>query len=233
MIQQSITLEDSLLADNLRQPLVLQPREKLCACGAQSLSDGELMSVLLGSGTAKIGVVKLAQSVVAVLDRKGEHTTIVDLLAIPGIGSAKATLILSSLEFARRRLHSNGSKIRSAADAYKSLQHLSDRHQEHFVCISLNGAHEVIASRIITIGLVNSAQVHPREVFSDPLKDRATAVIVAHNHPSGDLTPSSEDMRVTQNLKAAGTILGITVLDHVIFSRRGFYSFAESSQLLR
>ena len=111
------------------------------------------------------------------------------------------------------------------------VSHLADRKQEHFICISLNGAHEVIASRVITIGLVNATQVHPREVFCDPICDRASAVIVAHNHPSGQLEPSNADRLVTKNLKEAGELLGIRLLDHVIFSSAGFYSFADKAEL--
>ena len=89
------------------------------------------------------------------------------------------------------------------------ISHLADRKQEHFLCISLNGANEVIANRVISVGLVNKTQVHPREVFADPITDRATAIIIAHNHPAGGLTPSKEDIEVTLQLKAAGETLGI------------------------
>lgn len=98
---------------------------------------------------------------------------------------------------------------------------MSHRPQEHFIAISLNGANEVIASRVLTIGLVNSSQIHPREVFSSAISDRATSIIVAHNHPSGNLSPSVEDKNVTEKLKNAGEILGIKLLDHVILGLGG------------
>lgn len=97
--------------------------------------------------------------------------------------------------------------------------------------MSLNGASEVIATRVVSVGLVNKVQVHPREVFADPITDRATAVIVAHNHPSGSLVPSQEDVDVTRLLKDAGDTLGIKLIDHIIFSRRGYFSFLENGQM--
>jgi DNA repair protein RadC len=99
------------------------------------------------------------------------------------------------------------------------------------ICISVNGANEVITSRVVSVGLVNKTQVHPREVFADPITDRASAIIVAHNHPVGGLTPSKEDIEVTRRLKAAGETLGIRLLDHVIFNQKGYYSFLENGEL--
>jgi DNA repair protein RadC len=107
------------------------------------------------------------------------------------------------------------------------IRHFADRKQEHFICVSLNGANEIIATRVVSVGLVNKTQVHPREVFADPITDRASAVIVAHNHPSGSLEPSKEDIDITARLKSAGEILGIRLLDHVIFNSKGYYSFLE------
>ena len=108
---------------------------------------------------------------------------------------------------------------------------MADRKQEHFLCISLNGAYEVIAVRTVSVGLVNKTQVHPREVYADPLTDRATAIIVAHNHPTGSLTPSKDDIIITRQLKSAGETLGIRLLDHIIFGHKGYYSFQESDRL--
>jgi len=108
---------------------------------------------------------------------------------------------------------------------------MADRKQEHFLCISLNGANEVIATRTISVGLVNKTQVHPREVFADPITDRASAIIIAHNHPTGGLAPSKEDIEITMRLKKAGETLGIKLLDHIIFSHKGHYSFLENNDI--
>lgn len=207
-----------------------RPRERLLRYGASALSDAELLAILLGAGCRGLPVYRLAAQVLQVIDERGS-VEVKELGKIRGIGVAKACVLAAALEFSRRRIRPEGVKLRRASDAVPLLQHLLDRKQEHFVCISLNGGHEVIAVRTVTIGLVNATQVHPREVFADPLTDRAAAVLVAHNHPSGDLTPSEQDHAVTSRLVAAGNTLGITVLDHVIVSRRGFYSFAEHGML--
>ena len=123
-----------------------------------------------------------------------------------------------------------GIKIETPVDVLPLVRHYGDRRQEHFLCISLNGANEVITTRIVSVGLVNKTQVHPREVFAEPITDRASAVILAHNHPSGNLAPSKEDLQITQQLKEAGETLGITVLDHIIFGQKGHYSFLEQGE---
>ncbi len=120
--------------------------------------------------------------------------------------------------------------IKEAAIILPLIQHYSDRKQEHFICISINGANEVIASRVVSVGLVNKTHVHPREVFADPLTDRAAAIIIAHNHPNGSLTPSKEDVDITNQLKSAGEILGIKLLDHIIFNYKGHYSLVEKGE---
>ena len=105
---------------------------------------------------------------------------------------------------------------------------IADKKQEHFICLSLNGANEVIGNRVVTVGLLNSSQVHPREVFAEVISDRAASVILAHNHPSGVLKPSPEDITINQQLVDAGKILGITVLDHIIITKNGYLSFKEA-----
>ena len=204
-----------------------QPRELLAARGAEALSDDELLTILIGFGSKGHPVGKLAAKVRELVDCRNGNLSLADLAAIPGIGQAKSALILAVLEFARRRIRPAGQKIRVPQDIIPLVQHLADRKQEHFTCTTLNGAHEVIKTRIITIGLVNAAHVHPREVFCDAIADRAVALIVAHNHPSGELEPSKEDITITKRLREAGELLGIKLLDHVIFSVRGMYSFQE------
>ncbi len=111
------------------------------------------------------------------------------------------------------------------------LGDIAERSQENFVCITLNGANQIIRKRIVTVGLVNKTQAHPREVFADAITDRAVSVIVAHNHPSGELKPSINDLKITQQLQEAGEILGINVLDHIIVSKNDYYSFQEAGRL--
>jgi DNA repair protein RadC len=191
----------------------------------------ELLAVLLGSGNRKTGVMALATRLLQHIDRLGHAPTVDQLTEVDGIGDAKASLLVAGLEFARRRIRPHGFKIGFPPDAYPLIRHIADRTQEHFLSISLNGANEVIAVRTVSVGLVNRALVHPREVYADPITDRASAVIVAHNHPSGNLIPSPDDLSVTAQLKAAGETLGLKLLDHIIFNRDTYYSLMENGQL--
>jgi DNA repair protein RadC len=208
-----------------------RPREKLQEKGPEALSDQELLAVLIGSGTRGHDVMSVAGRVLGALDGKSEKVSFDTLKEVEGVGPAKATLIVAALEFARRRIHPQGLKISFPPDVLPLIMNYADRKQEHFICISVNGANEVIATRVVTIGLVNKSQVHPREVFADPLTDRAASVIVAHNHPSGKLEPSAEDLELTKQLQESGITLGISLLDHIIFNQKGYYSFLEQGIL--
>lgn len=212
-------------------PELDRPREKLLRKGAEALSDLELMAILLGKGTEKHDVLYVANRVLRMLDGTDLKPDLVALQKIEGMGPAKATLIAAALEFARRRIRPEGVKISFPPDVLPIIRHYADRKQEHFICVSLNGANEVITSRVVSVGLVNKTQVHPREVFADPITDRASAVIVAHNHPSGELKPSREDVEITLQLKSAGEMLGIRLLDHIIFNHKEHYSLLEHGQM--
>jgi DNA repair protein RadC len=135
--------------------------------------------------------------------------------------------ILASFELARRYFGKKDVKITFPSDVLPFVRDISDKRQEHFVCLALNGANEVIGNRVVTVGLLNSNQVHPREVFSDPIVDRAAAIILVHNHPSGDTEPSQEDVAITKRLVEAGELLGIKIHDHVIVSKNGYTSMKE------
>ena len=125
----------------------------------------------------------------------------------------------------------SGVKIKTPQDIFLLVRHYANRKQERFLSVSLNGAHEVIAVRVVTVGLVNRTIVHPREVFADPLSDRCSAICVCHNHPSGDLEPSGEDDDVTTSLETAAAVLGIRFLDHLIFSETSFFSYRREKRL--
>ena len=122
-------------------------------------------------------------------------------------------------------------KIQSPSDTYAALQKFHNKRKEHFLVLTLNGAHIVIAVRLVSIGIVNRTIVHPREVFWWAIKDNACAVIIAHNHPSGCVDPSAEDKEITMKLSQAGEILGIEVLDHLVIAKSGYYSFLEHGQM--
>lgn len=212
-------------------PAMDRPREKLLSKGARALSDQELLAVLLGKGTAGMDVMALAGRLVRLIDAKGLEVTASDLMHFDGVGDAKSTLILAAIEFARRRIKPEGAKIDTPADLLPHVRHYADRKQEHFLCASINGANEILNVRVVSIGLVDRTPVHPREVFADALTDRASAIIVAHNHPSGGVEPSPNDVAITAQLKAAGAVVGIELLDHIIFNRTNYFSFLEQGKL--
>lgn len=217
---------------NLQQiPQEERPREKLLEKGAGSLTDKELLAILLGKGSQSLDVLSLAEKLIPIIDKKGFRLNADDLKQFKGVGNAKAAIILAAIEFTRRRIKPEGFKINSPQDIFSHIRHYADRKQEYFLCAVISGANEVMNIRVVSIGLVNTTQVHPREVFADPLTDRASAIIVAHNHPSDDLTPSKNDILVTQRLVNAGNILGIRVLDHLIFNKKRYYSFKEHAML--
>jgi DNA repair protein RadC len=208
-----------------------RPREKLVARGASALSDQELLAILLGKGTPQMDVMTLAAKVAKVVDNKGLDVRVEDLTSFDGVGEAKATLILAAIEFARRRIKPEGVKITTPSDIIPLIRHFADRKQEHFLSITVNGANEVLNVRVVSIGLVDRTPVHPREVFADVVADRASGIIIAHNHPAGSLEPSVADIEATRQLTQAGEIMGIQLLDHIIFNRNGYFSFLESGRL--
>lgn len=210
-----------------------RPREKLRERGATSLTDEELVAAILGMGTASIDVRTIANQVTRVIQENHADLSLDKLLKIRGMGIAKAAQILSAFELARRHLRKNGLKIECADHVLPLLADIVGKSQEHFVCITLNGANEVIQKRTVTIGLLDKTLVHPRDVFADVITDRAAAVILAHNHPSGDFQPSDEDLETQRRLVEAANILGIRVLDHLIVSCKGYFSFADTSLIPR
>ena len=205
-----------------------RPREKLKERGASALTDEELVAAILGRGVEGQDLGTISRSVAKLIRQHKENLTVEHLTAVRGMGLAKAAQILSAFELARRYLIKDTVKVTGAQDVIPLLADIADKKQEHFVCISLNGAHEVIEKRIVTIGLVDRSPVHPREVYADVISDRAAAVIFAHNHPSGDLKPSNSDLKIQEQLTEAGKILGIRVLDHIIVTKKGYFSFQEA-----
>jgi len=187
--------------------------------------------LILGSGVAGRPVREVAAEVLDLLDAGNSPPSLEELAQIRGLGPARSATVAASFELARRVLCPERRKIQIPADALPMLDRFTDRKQEHFLTLSLNGAHEVIVVRTVSVGLVNRTMVHPREVFAGPLTDRAAAVILAHNHPSGSLNPSTEDDEITRRLVEAGQTLGIPVLDHVVFGSTGYFSYLENDVL--
>jgi DNA repair protein RadC len=213
-----------------------KPREKLWKYGASKLSNEELMQVLLGNGVKGCSVAQLSRRAMACLEEHaggfgdGYQSLQNALMAIRGLGAAKAGAIAASLELASRFLDGKRS-VRDTGDVIPLISSLAGKKQEYFVSITLNGGNRLLAKRVVTIGLLDQALVHPREVFAEAIRERAAKVIVAHNHPAGDNAPSKEDVKVTENLSQAASILGIEFLDHIIITETGYFSFREEGFL--
>lgn len=212
-------------------PVCDRPREKLVSRGAAALSDQELLAVLLGKGTRTTGVMDMATQLARIIDTQGLVVQADHLCAVEGVGEAKAAMLLAALEFSRRRIKPDNAKILTPSDLIPHIRHYADRKQEHLLCASINGANEILAIRVISIGLIDRTTIHPREVFADAVVDRASGIILAHNHPAGSVTPSQADVDATSLIKDAGRIMGISLLDHIIFNRSTYYSFLESGTL--
>jgi len=208
-----------------------KPREKLVKKGVEALKNDELMAVLIGSGIQGKDVRKLSKEIVNLLDSSFDTLNLEQLCNIHGLGVAKAAQILASMELAKRYTIQNNRRITSAKDVSDELHQYRDKKQEHFLSITLDGASHIINSRVVFIGTLNQSIVHPREVFADAIADRAAGIIIAHNHPSGTLEASRADLQITQRLKEVSKLVGIELLDHVILTRGGFYSFADEGLL--
>ena len=202
------------------------PREKLHRRGATVLSDIELLQAVIGSGGKGNDFRQIAENLDTVIRKQGaEKLTIDDVMAVKGIGEAKATVVFAALEFWRRRLSKPVTPlIDSPEKAAEQLSHIRYKKQEHFVLLTLDGARRLINNRIISIGTLVASLAHPREVFSYAIEDRAASIIVAHNHPSGMLDVSPNDKMVTEQLRQAGDIIGISLDDHIIVAGNEFVS---------
>ncbi|MDR2053082.1 MAG: DNA repair protein RadC, partial [Treponema sp.] len=204
---------------------------RLVKHGPEALSDQELLAILLNTGIRGKNVAVLSGELLERLEQSKRIPTVRELAQMTGLGVSKAGAVVAMLEFGRRRWGVTGERIDHPSDAFSLVRHYANRKQEYFICISLNGAHEVLAVRVITVGLVNRTIVHPREVFADALSDRACAIICAHNHPSGMTDPSREDDAVTESLKRAADVLGINFLDHLIFTDGAYFSYCQANRL--
>ncbi|MFD2926112.1 RadC family protein [Halobacillus naozhouensis] len=214
-----------------------RPRERLIELGAAQLSNQELLAILLGSGTKQESVTSLAQRLL--IHFEGvillKDATIEELTAIRGIGAAKAVLILSAIELGRRIQQMKPVErymIRSPEDgADFVMEEMRELKQEHFIVLFLNTKNQVLHRQTIFIGSLNASIVHPREVFKEAVKRSAASIICAHNHPSGDPTPSQEDIHVTRRLQECGKMIGIELLDHLVIGDRKFISLKEKGYL--
>lgn len=204
-----------------------RPREKMQKKDVKALSNLELLAVLLGSGVKGKDVFEVAKDILKLVEKDFENLTLNKLKSVEGIGLAKASQIIAAIEFSKRFLLKEGIKIRHAEDIVKLVEELKNKKQEYFLTFTLDGANNLIQKRTVFIGTLNQSLVHPREVFADAITDRAAGIIFVHNHPSGNVEPSKEDISITKKLIEAGKIIGINVIDHIIVGKSEFYSFKE------
>jgi len=208
-----------------------KPREKLLKKGVKALKDYELLAILIGSGTKGKDVLKLSREIIKLYEVDFENINMEKLTAIHGLGPVKSSQLLCAIELSKRYVVKQNIQITKAEDIYTLLHEYKNKQQEYFITITLDGANHIIEKRVISIGTINQSLVHPREVFSPALVSNATSIILAHNHPSGVLTPSYEDVSVTKRLGESAKLLGIELLDHVIISKNGYLSFKDEGLL--
>jgi DNA repair protein RadC len=214
-----------------------RPRERFISNGPESLSNHELIAILLRTGTKDESVLQLSNRLLTSFEglRLLKAATLEEITSIKGIGQAKAIQILAAVEVGRRISNLNDNDryvIRSPEDGanfvMNDMRFLS---QEHFVCLYLNTKNQVLHKKTVFIGSLNASIVHPREVFREALKRSAASIIAIHNHPSGDPAPSREDIEVTKRLVECGKMIGIDVLDHLIIGENKFVSLKEKGYL--
>ena len=208
-----------------------RPREKMERKGVNALSNLELLAVLLGSGIKDKDVFEVARDILRLAQNDFDNIGLEKLKNIEGVGLAKACQIMAAIEFSKRFLIKDGIKVKNAEDVVRLTEELKDKKQEYFLTLTLDGASNLIQKRTVFIGTLNQSLVHPREVFADAISDRAAGMIFVHNHPSGDIEPSKEDIALTKRLVEAGKISGIEIIDHIIVSRNGHFSFQAEGML--
>lgn len=217
-------------------PLVERPRERLEKCGVEALKDEELLALVLRTGYRGRGVLDVAQDLLM------KHPlsellslSLHQLRGLRGMGTSRAAVLLAATELVRRTHKPNDPALptlQSMNDVAAQAIEIRDKKKEYLLAFFLNARHQLLAKEIISIGTLTASLAHPREIFAPAIGKAAAGVILVHNHPSGDPTPSDEDIRLTQRMSQAGKIMGIDLLDHMIVAEDGCYSFKTAGRLL-
>ena len=208
-------------------PKIDRPREKFLEKGADALSKSELLAILIGSGIKGKNVKQLSEQIIKKFGNKFLDITVDDLLEIPGIGEAKALQIVSALALVKRFYEELGTKdniVLSAQDAVSLTSDIRDKKKEYLVCLYLNARNALLKKEVISIGILDKSIIHPREIFGPAVELRAAGVVLLHNHPSGDVTPSKQDVEVINKILEAGKIMGVNVIDFIIVSEKDIHS---------
>ena len=203
----------------------MMPREKLAKYGAATLTDLELLLLVIGSGNKQVSARAIAIQILKLLKEKGGEVTYRDLAGVKGMGVAKTSEMIALFELGRRYLiPADKPVITSTDDAVEQLKDLRSKRQEWFAVLTLDGANRLISNEIVFQGTLDRSIIHPREIFARAIEDRAASIIVAHNHPSGNPRPSEKDIAVTKRIQEAGELLGIKVLEHIIVTQNEQWS---------
>lgn len=233
-MDKNLDLERSYTIKDL--PLSERPREKLCSFGAESLSNAELLAIIIRTGHREDTAIDVAQRILS-LDNRGisflSDVSIQELTSVKGIGECKAAQILAAIEIGKR-LNRRGSydkvKVNSPIVIVNlMMDEMRYLNKEHFRIAILDTKNQILVIENISIGTLNASIVHPRDVFKIAIKRNANSIILIHNHPSGDPSPSNEDINITQRLVETGNLIGIKVLDHIIIGDNKYISFKEKN----
>lgn len=208
-----------------------QIRELTLENGISFPSDEELIMLILGSGTKTFPIDKLSKKILSVLMSNNSENIIKELMKLNGVKENKALTIAASVELGRRLSRTPQVVLTEPKDIVPFIQNYSMQSQEHFLCVNLNGAREIISIRVVCVGSGNMAILRPSEIFKSAIKENASAIVISHNHPSGNPTPSKDDVATTNSLIEAAKILGIALLDHIIIAQSSYFSFLEHDMI--
>ena len=206
-------------------------RELTLLNGISYPDDEELIMLILGKGTKNNPIESLAEKVTKAINSSNDEELIPNLKKIEGMGESRALIIAAALELGRRRRGILRSSINAPKDVIPFLQHYTLMPTEHFITVTVNGAKEILSTRVVSVGTINKALIHPREVFANAVSEYASGIICCHNHPCGQCYPSNADIDSTKVLQKAAKILGIVFMDHIIITKEDYFSFLEHGML--
>ena len=206
-------------------------RELTLLNGISYPDDEELIMLILGKGTKNNPIESLAEKVTKTINSSNEEELIPNLKKINGMGESRALIIAAALELGRRRRGILRSSINAPKDVIPFLQHYTLMPTEHFITVTVNGAKEILSTRVVSVGTINKALIHPREVFANAVSEYASGIICCHNHPCGQCYPSNADIDSTKILQKAAKILVIVFMDHIIITKEDYFSFLEHGML--
>ena len=211
-------------------PKIDRPRERFLKKGPEALSKSDLLAILIGSGIKGKNVQKLSQQIIKKFGKNFLNITVDDLQKVSGIGQAKALQIASAISLVKRYYadrKTNEIVVKNSQDVLSLIYDLKDKKKEYLICLYLNARNVLLKKEVVSVGLLDKTLLHAREIFYPATELNVASVILAHNHPSGDSSPSEKDIQIVEKIAQAGEIMGIPVVDFVIISESGHYSFYE------